>query len=310
MRWPLILVIQMSCCLLFACTDGPQQADPNFSPTPVIPTYQAGNGPVVVIDSAHHNFLTKDGRYAPFTQVLTNDGYTVKSGMSRISAQSLAEVDVLVIANALDRDRQDWQPPYGQAISTQEISALVLWLQQGGALLLVADHTPFPKVIEDLTLALDIEFSNGHVGPYLFQREAGTLQQHKSTFGEVTKPASPAFFTSLNTQDVNQVKTFGGSAFVPPEHGTSLLTLGKDTVSVEPTIPFEVTSSTPKKSISGWSQGAVLRVGKGKVAVFSEGMMFSSQLDRRSGALHGLRSPGAEQNERFLLNIMHWLSTV
>ena len=128
MRWPLILVIQMSCCLMLACTDGPQQAA-------VIPTYQAGNGPVVVIDAAHHNFLTKDGRYAPFTQVLTNDGYTVKSGMSRISAQSLAEVDVLVIANALDRDRQDWQPPYGQAISTQEISALVLWLQQGGALL-------------------------------------------------------------------------------------------------------------------------------------------------------------------------------
>ena len=60
--------------------------------------------------------------------------------------------------------------------------------------------------------------------------------------------------------------------------------------------------------MSGWSQGAILELGKGRVAVFSEGMMFSSQLITNTGKTIGLRSVGAEQNEAFLLNIMRWLA--
>ena len=60
--------------------------------------------------------------------------------------------------------------------------------------------------------------------------------------------------------------------------------------------------------MSGWSQGAVLELGKGRVAVFSEGMMFSSQLVESTGKTMGLRSVGAEQNEEFLLYIMRWLA--
>ena len=56
--------------------------------------------------------------------------------------------------------------------------------------------------------------------------------------------------------------------------------------------------------MNGWSQGAVLEVGKGRIAIFAEGMMFSSQLDSKTGLILGLTSDGAEQNERFLLNVM------
>jgi hypothetical protein len=36
--------------------------------------------------------------------------------------------------------------------------------------------------------------------------------------------------------------------------------------------------------------------------------MFSSQLTVKTGKKHGLPSKGAEQNEQFLLSVMHWLS--
>jgi len=75
-----------------------------------------------------------------------------------------------------------------------------------------------------------------------------------------------------------------------------------------PEIPFQVNAKTPRVSMNGWYQGAVLEVGEGRVAVFSEGMAFSSQVTVSTGKKYGLVSDGAEQNEQFLLNVMHWLS--
>ena len=60
--------------------------------------------------------------------------------------------------------------------------------------------------------------------------------------------------------------------------------------------------------MDGWSQGAVLEFGDGRVAVFAEAMMFTSQVYVPTGEKMGLVSKGAEDNEQFLLNIMHWLS--
>lgn len=183
-----------------------------------------------------------------------------------------------------------------------------------------ADHTPFPKVVEDLALAFGFEFSNGHVGPFVFRASAGegegTLLEHviagfqQSLANEVMMPL-PALLGEANTsafKPITQVKTFGGSAFKAPKEAAVLLRLDGGAMSVEPEVPFQVTSATPRVAMQGWSQGAVLKVGKGRVAVFAEGMMFSSQLDTKAGAKFGFTSAGAEQNERFLLNVMHWLS--
>ena len=60
--------------------------------------------------------------------------------------------------------------------------------------------------------------------------------------------------------------------------------------------------------MDGWAQGAILEFGNGRVTVFSEAMMFTSQLYVPTGEKMGLVSRGAEDNEQFLLNIMHCLS--
>jgi hypothetical protein len=304
--------------VIAACSDSLQLADPDFKPQNTTESFSPDNSPVVLVDEAHHNFLTISGRYKPFEQVLSSDGFTVKSITKSFTLKRLKNTDILVVANALDHNRKDWPPPFGNALSDDEVTRVKQWVTNGGSLLLIADHTPFPKVVENLALAFGFEFSSGHVERYTFRSRDGTLSKHVITDGE-SKSSSEVYMPLLvqkfqqsvsQSNRITQVKTFGGSAFKVPGEADSLLTLGKGVVSTEPVIPFKVNSSTPRKAVDGWSQGAVLEFGKGRVAVFSEGMMFSSQLDKKTGEKYGLKSVGAEQNEQFLLNVMHWLSGV
>lgn len=281
---------------LSSCSDNAQIADPDFIPQNIKNSFLKIYSPVVFIDEAHSNFLTIDGRYKPFSQVLMSDGYTVKPSKQKFTLEYLQPADILVIANALDKNRRDWTPPFEDAFDPEEVEAVKQWVYQGGSLFLVADHTPFPKVIEKLAGAFGFKFNNGHVGDAIFRLDNKTLVDHAITKGD------------SYSESIVQVKTFGGSAFQIPENAKPLLILGKRAVSRMPEIPFQVNAKTPRVSMDGWSQGAVLKVGKGRVAVFAEGMMFSSQVNTATGKKYGLVSAGAEQNEQFLLNVMHWLS--
>lgn len=305
-------------CFLFtgicSCTDGPQQADPTFSPRNLTPTFSSSNSPVVVIDEAHHNFLTLEGRYAPFASVLKSDGYTVRANTKPFTTETLQNVNIVVIANALDKSRRDWQPPFEQALSQNEVNALINWVEDGGSLLLIADHVPFPNVVENLSVALGFKFSQGHVSEAIFVSTNETLKAHEITYEKPTPsqqaPSDFQGFTPFlsNSRHIDKVKSFGGSAFQVPDDAISLLTLRQGAVSIEPEVAFQITPETKRRNVAGWSQGAVLQKGQGRVAIFAEGMMFSSQIDTRTGQTFGLRSPDAKQNERFLLNLMLWLS--
>ena len=54
-----------------------QMGDPNFHPRIDNPAHPAGKGPIVLIDGAHNNFHTAEGRYKPFAELLGKDGYRV-----------------------------------------------------------------------------------------------------------------------------------------------------------------------------------------------------------------------------------------
>ena len=54
------------------------------------------------------------------------------------------------------------------------------------------------------------------------------------------------------------------------------------------------TAETPSISIAGWLQGAVMKHGAGRVALFGESGFFSG-------------GPAAD-NRLFILNVIHWLS--
>jgi len=281
-----------------SCTDSPQQPDPDFIPKNTTNTFSQTTSPVVFIDEAHHNFHTIKGRYKAFAEVLKSDGYTVKPGEEKFTLDYLKQADILVIVNALDTNRRDYNPPYGDAFEAEEIAALRLWVSQGGSLFFIADHAPFPKVSDKLLLAFGFEFNNGSVNTALFNIDNSSLAQHVITQG------------GSESKPIVQVKSLGGSAFKIPANAKPLLTLGKGANSFMSDIPLQVTAGSHRISMDGWYQGAVLELGKGRVAVFSEAMMFTSQVYIPTGKKMGLVSYGAEQNEQFLLNVMHWLSAL
>lgn len=313
-----IVLIWTALLILVACSDSHQQAVPNFVPKNTQKTFSDNARPVVLVDEAHHNFLTASGRYAPFVKVLKSDGYTVKRNANPLSNQSLRDIDILVIANALDKNRTNWTPPFTHALSSKEVTSIKDWIVSGGSLLLIADHTPFPRIIENLADELGFKFSHGHVDNAVFRLDHMTLTKHVITT-HVREHEAQVLLPSLVTDNqksttqtkvIQYVKTFGGSAFKAPPEAVSLLTLGENAVSVVPQVPFQIDANTPRESMHGWSQGAVLTLGKGRVAVFAEGMMFSSQYDARTKKTYGLNSKGAKYNEAFLLNVMSWLAGV
>ncbi len=79
-----------------------QVPDLEYQPKIELPAYELGRGPRIGVDEAHHNFHTSAGRYTPFAGLLRRDGYRVLRFNEQLTADSLKQVDVLVIANPLN----------------------------------------------------------------------------------------------------------------------------------------------------------------------------------------------------------------
>jgi hypothetical protein len=281
-----------------------QMGDPDFSPRIVNPAYPAGKGPIVLIDGAHNNFHTAEGRYKPFAKLLGKDGYRVTPIVDRFTTESIRRGDILVIANALHKSNvKSWALPTPSAFTEKEISAVEDWVRDGGALLLIADHMPFPGAAKDLAAVFGFGFNNGFAfapgkdSPGTrFSRDAGSLKEHSITRG------------STPDEKIDFVVTFTGQAFQGPPEAEPLLVFGKASYSLMPQRAWEFTEDTPKISVEGWFQGAVRRYGKGRIAVFGEAAAFTAQLSGSKRVKMGMNNPEAKQNYRFVLNVMHWLS--
>jgi len=281
-----------------------QIADPDFKPKIEKPAFAEGKGPVVLLDEAHFNFHTATGRYQTFANLLWRDGYVVKASAAKFSRDALKGGRVLVIANALNEsNKDDWSPPNPSAFTDEEVAAVRDWVNAGGALLLISDHLPFPGAADKLALAFGIHFNNGYAmepksppGPLTFDKARGSLLDHPVTQGR------------SSSEKVDSVVTFTGSAF-QVDKGEPILKFSEDAMAFMPKVFGEAfTNDTAKTPIKGWLQGATIKVGKGRVAVFGEAAMFSAQLGGPNRAPMGMNAPAAKQNPQFLLNVMHWLS--
>ncbi len=297
------------CLALFiaGAVDAQQQADDTYQPGDLDPVYGPGEGPLVLIDEGHNNFHTKDGRYQPFAKLLEADGYRVEAQRGRIRSGSLADAKVLVISNALnDRNARSWTLPTPSAFRDREIEIIVEFVDSGGSLFLIADHMPFPGAAEELATQFGISFGNGFAfelnqagrvsqGPTVFRRAEGRIGEHPITRGR------------SELEEITQVATFTGSAFEVRGTVRSLIRFGDNVVMLSPDQAWQFDEETPELPIGGWSQGAATEKGDGRVVVFGEAAMFSSQTTQ-GGREMGMTSPQATNNQQLLLNIMHWLS--
>jgi hypothetical protein len=282
-----------------------QVADTAYRAHVPSPAFAAGTGPVVLLDEAHTNFHTLAGRYQVFGTVLQQDGYQVRPNRVPFSAAALSDARVLVIANALNKVNGNgkWNLPTPSAFTPSEVAAVRDWVRNGGSLLLIADHMPFPGAAHDLAEAFGVHMLNGFaydstrkVSKMRYSRAAGDLASHAITNGRTA------------AERVDSVVAFTGQAFRVDQPGAALMTLAPGTVVLEPKVAWQFDDTTPVERGTDLLQGAVLPFGKGRVAVFGEAAMFSAQVTGAQRSPMGMNDPAAPQNSQFLLNVMHWLT--
>ena len=281
-----------------------QVADTLYRPNVGAPAYKGGAGPAVLIDEGHQNFHTMSGRYLAFARLLERDGYAVRPSPGSFTLAGLQGSKILVISNALARENEDdWNLPTPSAFDSAEIAAVRHWVTNGGSLLLIADHMPFPGAAEVLAGEFGILMGNGFAieagtesGRMRFTRADGSLADHPITRGRNA------------SERVDSVIAFTGQAFRIVVPGDAVMTLGPGVVLLMPQVAWQFSKLTPSMSATGMLQGAAIQFGKGRVAVFGEAAMFSAQLSGPTRVPAGMNDPAAPQNAQFLLNVMHWLS--
>ncbi|KGJ88013.1 hypothetical protein ND16A_2566 [Thalassotalea sp. ND16A] len=279
-----------------------QLGDNNFKPKNTTSTFSKTESPLVLLDEAHHNFHTMDGRYQPFVKILQSDGYLVKKNKALFSKESLAHADILVISNALSaKNVKHWSLPNYSAFSREEIEAVYHWVKDGGSLFLIADHMPFPKAAEGMAAIFGFQFNNGYVEDLnnkeqMFEQSRGTLAAHPILIGTGSK------------EEIKAVKAFTGQAFLSPPNAKPLLVFADSAISLMPKKSWKFPQGTPEISVNGWHQGATLEFHQGRVVIFGEAAMFTAQMSGKAKRKMGVIADGAEQNEQFLLNIMLWLA--
>jgi hypothetical protein len=282
-----------------------QRADYGWNPAIAGPAFVAEH-PRVLFDEAHHNASTAGitGRYWPFARLLRADGYTVDRVKDAFMRARLEGIQVLVVANAsgapkpqvfginvpirTDKRRGD------SAFMAVEVETIRSWVEQGGSLLLIADHAPFGEAAEGLALAFGVTMHKGFVevpgessDPLLFSSDNGRLGDHPIVGGGGTATA------------VHRVMTYTGQSLDGPAGATVLLRLPDTAVEAVP--DGESLVERP----AGQAQGVAFDYGKGRVVVLGEGGMATAQVHRR--VPYGMNTP-VNDNRQFVLNVMHWLS--
>jgi hypothetical protein len=219
---------------------------------------------------------------------------------------------VLVIANALPPNAATVKAPQA-AFTDAECDAVREWVRAGGSLLLIADHSPFGAAAASLGERFGVEMGKGYAwavekdstDPQTnipFSRDNDTLGSHPITRG------------------VTRVVAFTGQSLSVPPGAVALLKFSgaayeSQAANAEADIAaFRQKKPTSAPSVANRAQAIALEYGKGRVVITGEAAMFSAQVVRFKDAQGrsqefkmGMNVPGND-NQAFLVNILHWLT--
>jgi len=280
---------------------GGQVADPDFDAKVAHPTYTK-DGPKVLFDEAHQNFHTTTGRYKPFADLITNDGYQITPNKQKFSAATLKGFDVLVISNALGAERMSMPEAANPAFTAEECDAVRDWVKGGGNLLLIADHAPMGSANQIMADRFGVNMSKMFTADnenydkesnspsfIVYTRESGRLADHPITRGR------------NEAERINKIIAFTGQSLKGPADSVAFMKLADSAVDL---MPGE--NPTPT-SAAGRAQGIAMAFGKGRVVVLGEAAMLSAQVAGPNRMPFGMNRPGID-NRQMALNIVHWLS--
>lgn len=297
-----LFLIVLNSPFLFVIPD--KLYSPNFTPE-----YEKGKGPDLYVDEAHANHHTASGLYKTFAEILEKDGYNVKPFTNKFSEESLNNVKLLVISNAIhSKNSKRWEQPIFSAFEEAEMQQLTKWVENGGSLFLIADHMPFSSSAKELASKFGFTFYGGTAMKKkgetkklkgevdLFYRSANTLMKNAITDGRNA------------SEYVDSIATFTGQAFEIPDSAQQILVFNNEYEQFAPKAHGQIESTDEAQDITGFSQGAFMNFGKGRIVVFGEAAMFTTQLPAGlSWKKIGMNSSKATNNYKLLLNIIHWL---
>jgi len=278
---------------------GQQQADSKFDARVTHPAYLTIH-PKVLFDEAHNNFHTASGRYKPFVDLISNDGYQVVPNKQKFATETLKEFQVLVIANALGSSNVEAIEASDPAFTQPECDTVREWVRNGGALLLIADHAPAGAAAAILSASFGVEMSKAYTAdPINFQRIA--LDVSWIMYSRENKALGDHAITRGRdeSEQINRVLSFTGQSLKGPQGSAPILKLSDAAYDV-----FDGNKPQQAKigSAAGRLQAVALEFGKGRVVVFGEAAMLTAQEKN-----FGMNYPGID-NRQLALNVMHWLT--
>lgn len=102
------------------------------------PVDEVPDGPVILLDAAHHNFHVTEGFIDPFAQLAASDGYRTIVGTSKFTPEFLRSFDIVMVITALPFEFTSKTEVTTEITFTDaEIEALHDWVFSGGSLLVL-----------------------------------------------------------------------------------------------------------------------------------------------------------------------------
>lgn len=295
-------MLLLSGFLLPACITAAQSRTDSIRTSSIPAAYAGTVHPKILFDEAHHNFHTATGRYKPFADLLTRDGYLVVSNKEKITPDILSGNDVFVCANAFatDPDPVTGRLPGTPAFTTQECHVLKTWVQNGGSLWLIADHEPAGSAVAGLSDSFSVDMSKAYTAdPVNFDKIVLDASWIRYSVQNKNLGVHPIIAGRNEGERIKTVLSFTGQSLKGPKTSVPILLLSDkayDVFNIED--PLKATIKTAK----GRCQGLVMEYGKGRVVVWGEAAMLTAQ-DRG----FGMDYPGVD-NVQLVRNIAHWLT--
>src|SRR5260221_1540739 len=192
-------------------------------------------GPTVLCDEPPTNLHAASGRYKPFADLITNDGYQVTPNKQKFSAETLKGYEILVISNALGAPRMSLPDAGNPAFAEAECDAVRDWVKAGGSLLLIADHAPMGAANQILAQRFEVNMSkmftadeqnydkeSDNAGFIVYTRESGRLADHAITRGR------------SDSERVNKIIAFTGQSLKGPADSVAFMKLADTALDVMP----------------------------------------------------------------------------
>jgi hypothetical protein len=286
-----------------------QRADMHTDMSVSSPKFKTERLPRVSFDLGHGNFHDIKTTYAPFAILLKNDGILLNTHKSLFTKNTLQGIELLIIANAIPT--KDTDVKTSSAFTESEINVLTNWIQNGGSLLLIADHDPFGSASSELAKAFGVGMSsvwtvdslrfNESIGKTTwleFSEENKGLGQHSILQSQIPQSA------------VRRVITFTGQSLNFDSSWTSILQLSPYARNYYSRSKADVAASdtTTYFLVPGQSQLIAREYGNGRIVIAGEAAMFTAQEVRIfTKSYHAGFNYKGYDNKNLVLNIVHWL---